>query len=210
MSLKIGIVLLPDRATATLLTVLSEVASDLGNIMVLNGGAVGPRPHLSLFHMMARMHDFPRIAAAVDGLAVPGTIGGRGYKRHLVDDQWLFLQADGSGLSELQQQVVEAVGPLRTQAVEISWDMSPMQREAHRRCGYPNVGRAWDIHFTYGLLPKATDPRTVGPELEQIRAGMEMAQTWTAQAIAVVRIGDHGTAMEILHQRPLTPSETPG
>jgi hypothetical protein len=193
----IGIVLLPDEATGVLLVTLSEVAHDMGTTIVLRRGVI-PHPHLSLFHMRVTADKLPLIRAAINGLNLPARIGGMGYKRHLVAEQWLFLQANGDGLVELQQQVVEAVASLRSEDMEILWRMSPAQKAAHAEYGYPNVGEAWDTHFTYGYFPKPADPI-----FAEIRAGYEMSQPWTARAIAVVLIGDHGTAGTILHLRRL-------
>ena len=192
----IGIVLLPDEDTETLLRALSQLALlDFGSSIMLDTGSAGPRPHLSLFHMQVEADRLQAVYDAVDALPLPARISGHCYRRHLVGGNWLFLQAERTALVEIQMPVVEAVAPLRSGNVEITWKMSEAQAAMHARYGYPNIGAAWDTHFTYGYV---SDSSRVP---QALRNGIDVAQPWSARDIAVVRVGNHGTAGEILHMR---------
>ncbi len=192
-----GFVLLPNEEMERYLVRVSQEARQYGNRLVLNTTHPrGPRPHLSLFHMMVDEPQIPAIIAAVACVVMPVVIEGECFKMHLFGGNWLFLQTRGDRLLELQDLVVRCVESLRSGDVEVSWEMSPVQQQAHRTFGYPNVGEAWDTHFTYGYVAD-------GSLVPEPLRNLEVDLTWTARAIAVVRIGDHGTAGEILYVRHL-------
>lgn len=196
----IGIVLLPDVSTEWMLRGMSTAAQAFGNSMLLSTGKKGPRPHLSLFHMRAALRSMRTIKGVVDQLELPDHIGGTCLSMRAVGGQWLFVQVDRVELVEqVQMPVVSQVAPRRSGSIDISWKMSPAQSAAHVQWGYPNVGEAWDTHFTFGYCGDASRvPASLRGD------GMQLVNhQWHARAIAVVRIGHHGTAGEILHIRHL-------
>jgi len=190
-----GVVLLPDTATCTRLEALSKKAQLTWNGTFQLDRTHGPHPHLSVFHLVILDKDLPRLLAAFGRLALgPTAIHGHCHEVLMKPGGWLFVQADGQRLLEIQNQVLQEIAPLRSEDIDIDWidQMTPLQREMYHRYGYPNVGDAWDIHFT---VSKAAGDM----QADKTTLNKSLDWRWQAKELAIVRIGEYGTATEILH-----------
>ncbi len=191
-----AIVLLPDAATDGYVRALSHSLAD-DNAIRLGGPNKPPYPHVSLFHLVINPADIDRL-----WVSIIRTVRGEQTLSPLRclwlrwEGRWHFLKiARSADIVALQHTVVEASKRYRQGAVPISWkdQFTPEQAAAYGTYGYPNVGIAWDPHFTYGYIPNM--------EGEGIIAGVEWVVNLTT--LALVAIGSKGMVMEIVASVPL-------
>lgn len=192
-----GIVLIPDAVTCALLQGLSLMANAAWSSKIVLDVHRGPFPHLSLFHVLMRDADVQGLYRAL----IPDRheyrpVSGQCHELVMRPGGWLFVQATDRQLMDMQERVVQAAAPLRAGNVKITWKMSEAQQTAHREYGYPNVGEAWDSHFTVGLIDEA---RVRGSVVRQLRPGLALGHTWSSNQLAIVRLGRHGVASQVVH-----------
>jgi hypothetical protein len=187
----VGVVVLPDERTDGFLRGLSRAIP--GNTVLLGsqdaGGSLPPHPHLSLYHLVADMRELKQLwrAVAVTFRTTQQQTCSYVYK---TSRGWWFVETPRTReLLKLQRYTCHAGSWFRHgRKVPISWknSFSPAQSAAYERWGYPNVRSSWQPHFTIGL----TDP---GDEHRE-----RLRWVWTPARIALVELGKHGTAVEII------------
>ena len=200
MEKQIGIVLLPDEATDCFVRGLSWGTAHNQILFGLRdgGGALPPHPHISLLQLVIRA-DMLRDFTETLFMLVPSVLCEQDATEiRILGSGWCFLESPRTRpLLAMQSAALKASEGFRLGRVPISWTkhFTRAQVAAYRRWGYPNVRYAWDPHFTFGVID--------GIPAEQ---RFRLRWPWHARALAVVALGHHGIAAEILAERPLRTS----
>lgn len=199
MERQIGVVVLPDARTDGFVRGLSRIMPE--SRLVLGdqdaAGGLPPHPHVSLLHLVVNDTDIGEFASTVLG-DLPTLPRGsqRSSELHITSSGWCFLETPRTRLLlALQRHALKASDGFRARPVHVSWKdrFTPAQARAHARWGYPNIGSAWNPHFTFG--------RIANGEERQVRCHW----IWWPLALAVVSLGQCGSATELLHIVHLDP-----
>lgn len=198
MEKQIGVVLLPDKATDAFVRGLSWGTASNRFLFGLRdaGGALPPHPHVSLFQLLVRdsMSDF---IATVFELAPASLPEQTATEIHINVGGWCFLETPRTmSLLAIQSAVIRASNGFRCGQVPISWKahFTSAQEKAYRLHGYPNVRFAWPPHFSFGVIGPMAEQRT------------RIRWNWNTRSLAVVELGEYGTAAQILAEHPLQAS----
>lgn len=198
MILRLGVVLLPDASTDAFVRGISHglFPNSLRLGDQRDGTSLSPHPHVSLFHLMVESDAIPELRDSVFAHTPPSLARQIADEIRVLPTGWGFLESPRTrSLIAMQRAVLHGSDKFRAQPVSISWQrrFTEQQTQAYQRWGYPNIGSAWDPHFSFGILP--------GPAMEQ---HLNFRWNWHARSLAIVRIGNNGTAAEILMERELT------
>ena len=185
-----GIVLLPDKKTEASIRVLSK--KERGNQI-----RFGPKAqvHLSLLHIVLRPKQMTAVKRAFLTLVLPKPLSLTCTGTLRQKSGWCFVETRKTkALAGLQRKVLPLT-KMRAKGTPFTWQehASQIQKRSYIKYGYPNVGAAWQAHFTFAK----TDPQPDGtfkPMTKKVRL----------ERIALVEIGkDYGTAGKILCLRSL-------
>lgn len=200
MEKQIGVVLLPDEATDGFVRGLSWSLANNRLLLGLRDGSaqLPPHPHISLLHLVVREEMMRDFATTLFELAPRSLPQQTATEIHVNTGGWCFLETPRTmSLLGMQSAVIRASNGFRCRQVPISWKahFTQAQEKAYRLYGYPNVRFAWDPHFTFGIVsPMPAAQRT------------PVRWNWTARSLAIVSLGHHGTAAEILVEHSLRTS----
>lgn len=183
----VGVVLLPDNKTDAYVKTLAKSVD--GNKI-----SFGPaHTHLSLLHAVIRGRDVERVQKFLNGVDFPVRVPFHCREILYQPNGRCFLEVRQTRSLLKIQRLVLPIAAIRVRGVSFSWRANATigQKRAYTRYGYPNVGAAWQSHFTFGV----TEPH------EEHRTAVELKGT--ISAVALVEIGNYGTATKILYRRPL-------
>lgn len=202
---KIGIVLLPDPATARAAAALSRriapVAKAPELILDAEPGSI-VMPHLTLFHLLIEEGRVGELARVIDAAIDPhrhGIVHGTLDKiKRYGNGEWVFwCTALGSQLQRLHEVVCDAAAPLRCGDIsdEDAFLVTDWRWKAVRTWGFSNCGHAYVPHITVSYVPKAC----------RLPCGTHQTppQHWASSTIAIGELGPHGTFMKVLHRLTL-------
>jgi hypothetical protein len=185
---KYGIVLLPDAATEALIQALACKVS-LNEIVFGDTAHV----HLSLLHVMLTAKQAASVKKMLRDMKLPKAPLLESYGILREKSGWQFVEVHKTSALLKLQQAMLPLTKVRADDTDFSWRDSAtnLQKRAHVRYGYPNVGSAWQSHFTFsrtrGLVRRTTKM---------------LSKKGHAVSIALVQIGKNGVAEKILYQRP--------
>ena len=153
-------------------------------------------PHGSHWHGRLDRTGVVEMKKVLDRFAatVKDPINGRFKTVESVNGGWLFWKEEpNEDLIKLHRALIPLITPLRASDIRIAWEMNEAQKASFEKWGYPNCMDAFDPHITLQLLAKEHAGAA-------FRARMH---SYTALSLALVRIGEFGSAKEIIHEADL-------